>query len=214
MPRKWLSSPDSCSYGGGGGRPGARWRCGRERELAAAAGRREPARGPPGEAGECGKLGVGPPAASASGLWRLWRFSPAPAPVCFETGYGKRVARAPRPKRGWMELGRPTPVLQAQGHQLRGPSGKRRAPRGGGEGEGPLGGGGVGLRTPAPSPPRLAPSAQGTPFPGLDPGAGGKAPGKQLFPSWVCGAILLRFRWLCFCFLNTPFSESIELLQM
>lgn len=102
-PRKWLSGADSCWEGGGGG-PGARWRCGREVELAAA-GPREPAQGPPGEAGGCEELDQDAPRrrrgpAPATGGRRLWRFSPAPTPVPW--------------KLGLREKGRP-PVTGAEG---------------------------------------------------------------------------------------------------
>lgn len=209
---------------GSGGRPGARWRCGRELELAAA-GPREPARGPPGEAGECEKLGVDPPAATASGLRRLWRFSPAPAPFALKpaTGAGSSGLLG---RRGWMELGRPTPVFQAQGHLLLGPSGKRAgAPVRGGEAEkvrgrstGVASAWAASKRNPTPprSSPWLAQAPGDLPSPGLDQGCCGEGSGEpgheaeQLLPSCVCGAVLSPFTWLWFYFLTRETRETFQ----
>lgn len=135
LPRKWLSGADSCwEGGGGGGGPGARWRCGRERELAAA-GPRELARGLPGAAGECEDLGW---ACLANGeqTWHRRRvvggyggFRPRRPlfPRNWAAGGGV-VLRELRPKR-WMEPGRPTLVLQARGHWLLVLSGEERGRR-------------------------------------------------------------------------------------
>lgn len=69
-------------------------------------------------------------------------------PFCFETGYGGRVVRAPRPKGvdgAWAPdsclpgSGAPAPGAQREA------SGRPSAGRRGGEGEGPLDGGGIGL---------------------------------------------------------------------
>lgn len=138
---KMALRPGTGAGGGGGGAAGA--------GAGAAGGGRWVWRTWPGPA----------PQPPERGVWRLWRFSPAPTPFAMELGCESRGVRSPRPKR---EVGARVPGSYFPGSgalaaaAVRGACARPRAGSRGGQGEGPLGRGDTGLGWVKEEPQRLA----------------------------------------------------------